>query len=51
MLIAGAKVVQIGSILFSNPYAPLNIIDGLTNYLERENIDSIEKLCASGELW
>lgn len=51
MLIAGAKAVQIGSILFSNPYAPLNIIDGLTNYLERENIDSIEKLCASGELW
>lgn len=51
MLIAGAKAVQIGSILFSYPYVPLNIIDGLTNYLERENIDSIEKLCASGELW
>jgi dihydroorotate dehydrogenase (NAD+) catalytic subunit len=43
-LAAGAVAVQVGTALFSNPAAPAEIVDGLTDYLQRLDLDSIEEL-------
>lgn len=43
-LMAGAKVLQVGTATFKNPKIALDIIDGIDNYLESQNIDSIEDI-------
>ena len=44
MMLAGASAIQVGAALFSNPYAPLEIIDGLDKYLDGNNIKSISDI-------
>jgi dihydroorotate dehydrogenase (NAD+) catalytic subunit len=43
MLMAGASAVQIGTSIINNPYSPIELIDGLKEYFEREgkNISDI----------
>ncbi len=36
-ILAGASAVQIGTALFSNPRAPLEILDGLSRWVDRQN--------------
>jgi dihydroorotate dehydrogenase (NAD+) catalytic subunit len=43
-MLAGASAVAIGTALFNNPYAPLEILDGLMKYLENRNIDDINQI-------
>lgn len=43
-LMAGAKVLQIGTATFKNPKIALDIIDGIEKYLEDNNIDSVEEI-------
>ena len=43
-LLAGAAAVQIGTAIFKDPFIPLQIIDGLNDYMLRHNINSISKL-------
>lgn len=43
-LMAGAKVLQIGTATFKNPKIALDIIDGIEKYLEDNNIDSVEDI-------
>ena len=43
-LLAGASAVQIGTALFKNPFIPLQIIDGLNEYLDRHMMDSVKDL-------
>lgn len=43
-ILAGASAFQAGTILFKNPKAPLEIIEGLNSYLEENKINSIKKL-------
>lgn len=43
-IMAGATLVSIGSAIFSNPLAPIDIINGMSNYIEQNNIDSIDEL-------
>lgn len=40
-LMAGATMVAVGTANFFHPYATMEIIDGLAEYTERENLDSI----------
>ena len=51
MIMAGASAIQIGTVLFSDPYAPFKIVEGLRNYLEEQGIDSITKLTGSVQPW
>ncbi len=44
MLIAGAAALQIGTVLFSDPYAPIKITDGLNAYLDKNGLDSVSQL-------
>lgn len=43
-LLAGAKAVQVGTACFIDPRAPLNIIEGLRNYLISQGEDDINNI-------
>jgi dihydroorotate dehydrogenase (NAD+) catalytic subunit len=43
-IIAGASIVQIGTASFMNPNAALNIIAGIEQWMETENISSLDKI-------
>lgn len=43
-LLAGASAVAVGTAIFVDPYAPLKIIDGIREYLEREGIKSVSDI-------
>lgn len=44
MLLAGASAVQVGTATFANPYAMLEIIDGLARYLADNHVGSVSEL-------
>lgn len=50
MIIAGADAIQIGTVLFTDPYAPLKISEGLHGYLDTHNIPSVRDLTATVEV-
>jgi len=43
-LMAGARVIQVGTATFTNPQIALDIIDGIEKYLESQNIESVEDI-------
>jgi dihydroorotate dehydrogenase (NAD+) catalytic subunit len=51
MMMAGASAVQVGTALFTDPYAPLKITEGLNEYLDRKGIDSVSRLTGSVKAW
>lgn len=46
-MIAGASAVQIGTALFIDPTIPVQIIDGITQYMERHKIQDVNDLIGS----
>lgn len=46
-LIAGASAVQVGTAIFIDPTIPVQIVDGIQNYLEVNNIQSVSELTGS----
>lgn len=46
-IIAGATAVAVGTANFVNPCAPLDIIDGIKDYLKNNSIEDINKLTGS----
>lgn len=51
MIIAGATAVQVGSILFNQPSACLDIIDGINKYLDERNISDVSSIIKSVKPW
>lgn len=43
-MLAGASVVQVGTAVFKDPLAALHIIEGVKDYLERHNMQSVTEL-------
>ncbi|MFZ5429017.1 MAG: dihydroorotate dehydrogenase [Bacteroidota bacterium] len=43
-LLAGASAVQVGTAIFKDPRIPLQIIDGIENYLQRHHFNDISQL-------
>jgi dihydroorotate dehydrogenase (NAD+) catalytic subunit len=43
-IMAGATAVQVGSASFINPRAPLDVLEGIEQFLEREGIKDISEL-------
>lgn len=43
-LLAGASAVQVGTALFKDPFIPLQIIDGIKDYLDRYKMSSVSEL-------
>ncbi len=50
MIMAGADAIQIGTVLFTDPYAPLKISEGLHGYLDTHGISSVRELTGTVEV-
>ena len=51
MMIAGATALQIGTVLFSDPYAPIKITEGLNQFLDDNHIASVTELTGTVKPW
>ena len=51
MLIAGAAALQIGTILFKDPYAPVKINKGLNEFLDNKGMKSVTELTKTIKPW
>lgn len=43
-IMAGASAIQVGTASFSNPRAPLDILEGIEKFMEKEGIEDIAEL-------
>jgi len=43
-IIAGASAIQVGTASFANPRAPLDVLDGIEQFMEKEGIDNLTEL-------
>lgn len=50
MIMAGADAIQIGTVLFTDPYAPVKIYKGLNGYLDTHHIASVTELTHTVEV-
>lgn len=50
MIMAGADAIQIGTVLFTDPYAPVKIYKGLNGYLDIHHIASVTELTHTVEV-
>ena len=51
MLMAGATALQIGTVLFSDPYAPIKINEGLNKFRDKGGIKSVTELTGTVKPW
>lgn len=51
MLIAGASALQIGTVFFSNPYAPIKINEGINRFLDENGLKSVTELTGTIKPW
>ena len=51
MLMAGATALQIGTVLFSDPYAPVKITEGLNRFLDENGVKSVTELTGTVVPW
>lgn len=51
MLMAGATALQIGTVLFTDPYAPVKIAEGLNRFMDDHGIGSLSELTGSVQPW
>jgi len=50
MMLAGAGLVGVGTACFSDPFAPLNVIEEIEGYMLRSGIKSVGDLIGKVEL-
>ena len=43
-IMAGASAIQVGTASFANPHAPLEILEGIEQFMKQENIEDIAEL-------
>lgn len=51
MMMAGAKAVQVGTAIFTDPYAPLKIVDGIERYMTENNIENLSEITGTVKPW
>jgi len=51
LLLAGASALQIGTAFFTDPYAPVKILDGLNQYLDNYKIENVTELTGKVKIW
>lgn len=51
MLIAGASALQIGTVFFSDPYAPIKINEGINRFLDENGLKSVTELTGTIKPW
>lgn len=51
LMLAGASAVQVGTALFSDPFVPVEIADGLNKYLDDNKIENVSDLTGKVQAW
>ena len=51
MMMAGATALQIGTVLFTDPYAPIKIADGMNEWLDKNGIKSVSEITGTVKPW
>ncbi len=51
MLLAGASAIQVGTAIFTDPYAPIKIRDGLAAFMEETGVKSLSELVGGVRPW
>lgn len=49
-MLAGASAVAVGTATFTDPYAPLKVIDGIEDYLKHHNYNSVSDIIGALEI-
>lgn len=51
MMLAGASAVQMGTAIFTDPYAPLKVIDGIAEFMDENGIKSLTEIIGQVKPW
>lgn len=51
MLMAGATALQVGTAIFTDPYAPIKINEGLSEYMDKKGIKSVSEITGAIKPW
>lgn len=51
MMLAGASAIQMGTAIFTDPYSPLKVIDGLAKYMDNNGIKSLSEIVGQCRDW
>lgn len=51
MMLAGASAIQIGAAIFADPFAPIKIIEGMNEYLDKNNIAKVSDIVGQVIPW
>lgn len=51
MMMAGAKAIQMGTAIFTDPYSPIKVIDGLEQYMVDNNLNSLSEIVGTVQPW
>lgn len=51
MMLAGASAIQVGTAMFTDPFTPLKIIDGMEEYVREQGLSNISELTGAAKLW
>lgn len=51
LMMAGASAVQVGAAIFTDPYAPIRIIDEMNDFLDSKNISSVRDIVGTVKPW
>ena len=51
MMIAGASAFQVGTAIFTDPYAPINILDGIDKWMTENNVKDINEIVGTVLEW
>lgn len=51
MMLAGACAIQVGTAMMSDPFAPIKIIDGLSEYMDKNGIKSLSEIVGQCQEW
>ena len=50
-MMAGASAVQVGAAIFTDPYAPIKIVDEMNAFLDENKIASVKEIIGTVKPW
>ncbi len=51
MMMAGARAIQIGAALFSDPFTPVKVLEGMEDWMERSGVKDINEIVGTVQPW
>lgn len=51
MMMAGAQTIQLGAAIFNNPYAPVEIMEGMNKWCDENGVRSITEIIGAVKPW